>query len=99
MRIVPVFAYGFPKDRMDELNRAEIELRLQLGSRKEIMERMGNQNIDQLLEQIDDDTLHKALLQQKLQEALGGGVPPPPGSNPDDDPYSVDDGNMDEFSE
>lgn len=99
MRIVPVFAYGFPKDRMDELNRAEIELRLQLGSRKEIMERMGKQNIDQLLEQIDDDTLHKALLQQKLQEALGGGVPPPPGSNPDDDPDSVDDGNMDEFSE
>ena len=99
MRIVPVFAYGFPKDRMDELNRAEIELRLQLGSRKEIMERMGKQNIDQLLEQIDDDTLHKALLQQKLQEALGGGVPPPPGSTPDDDPESGDDGNMDEFSE
>ena len=60
---------------------------------------MGQQNIDQRLGQIDEDTRQKALLQQQLQEALGGGVPPPPGSNPDDEPYSVDDGNMDEFSE
>lgn len=89
MRIVPVFAYGFPKDRMDELNRAEIELRLKLGSRKEIMERMGKQNIDALMEQIDDDTLHQASLQAKLQEALSG-VPPEPGINPDDDSGAIE---------
>ena len=89
MRIVPVFAYGFPKDRMDELNRAEIELRLKLGSRKEIMERMGKQNIDALMEQIDDDTLHQALLQAKLQESLGG-VPPQPGINPEDNPGAIE---------
>ena len=48
MLVEPVFAYGFPKDKMDELQRAQLELNMKLGSRREIMERMGKQNIPEL---------------------------------------------------
>lgn len=74
--IEPVFAYGFPKDKMDELNRAQMELNLKLGSRREIMERMGKQNIPQLLEEIDNDTLQQAVVSARTQQIavqLGGG--------------------------
>lgn len=62
MCIEPVFAYGFPKDRLDELNKAQMELQMKLGSRREIMERMGKQNIPELLLEIDEDEIHSVLL-------------------------------------
>ena len=73
MKVVPVFAYGFPKDKMDELNRAQMELNLKLGSRREIMERIGKQNIPELLEEIDNDSIHQEALQMRLQQMLGMG--------------------------
>ena len=72
MRIEPVFAYGFPKDRTDELNRAQMELNMKLSSRREIMERMGKQNIPELLNEIDEDTIHLGLIQSKIQQLSGG---------------------------
>lgn len=78
MRIEPVFAYGFPKDKTDELNRAQMELNMKLGSRKEIMERMGKQNVPELLEEIDEDTLRLGALQAKINslsmQGMGGGI-------------------------
>lgn len=71
MKVEPIFAFGFPKDKMDELQRAQLELQLKLGSRKEIMERMGKQNIPDLLNDIDDDIIQQAILQQKIASALG----------------------------
>lgn len=68
MRIEPVFAYGFPKDKTDELNRAQMELNMKLSSRKEIMERMGKQNIPELLEEIDEDAIQQGLLMAKIQQ-------------------------------
>lgn len=73
MRVVPVFAFGFPKDKMDELNRAQMELNMKLGSRKEIMERLGKQNIPELLEEIDNDMIEQALLQVRIQQMSMGG--------------------------
>lgn len=70
MIISPVFAYGFPKDKMDELQRAQLELQMKLGSRREIMERMGKQNIPELLNEIDEDTIHSGILESRLQELL-----------------------------
>ena len=72
MRIAPVFAYGFPKDKTDELNRAQMELNMKLSSRREIMERMGKQNIPQLLEEIDEDAIHQGILQARINQ-LGMG--------------------------
>ena len=68
MKIEPVFAYGFPKDKMDELQRAQLELQMKLGSRREIMERMGKQNIPELLEEIDEDAMQQGLWMAKIQE-------------------------------
>lgn len=68
MLIEPVFAYGFPKDKMDELQRAQMELQMKLGTRREIMERMGKQNIPELLDEIDEDTIHLGLLQARINQ-------------------------------
>lgn len=72
MRIEPVFAYGFPKDKTDELNRAQMELNMKLSSRREIMERMGKQNIPELLDEIDEDTIHQGAIQNRIQQLFGG---------------------------
>lgn len=74
MRIEPVFAYGFPKDRTDELNRAQMELNMKLSSRREIMERMGKQNIPELLDEIDEDLIHQGLVQARIGVLSGGGI-------------------------
>lgn len=77
MRIEPVFAYGFPKDKTDELNRAQMELNMKLSSRREIMERMGKQNIPELLNEIDEDQLHLGMIQNQINQLgmMGGGAP------------------------
>lgn len=72
MRIEPIFAYGFPKDKLDELNRAQMELNMKLGSRREIMERMGKQNIPDLLDEIDEDMIRMGLLQTKITQMSSG---------------------------
>ena len=93
MRIEPIFAYGFPKDRTDELNRAQMELTMKLGSRKEIMERLGKQNIPELLDEIDEDAIQQGLLMAKinnmtLQQSMGGNP-----SEEEESPYNSEDGN------
>lgn len=74
MKVVPIFAFGFPKDKMDDLQRAQIEAQLKIGSRREWMERMGKQNVPELLEEIDEDMIEQAMLQVKLQETLGASM-------------------------
>lgn len=74
MKIEPVFAYGFPKDKTDELNRAQMELNMKLSSRREIMERMGKQNIPELLDEIDEDLIHQGLVQARIGVLSGGGI-------------------------
>lgn len=76
MLIEPVFAYGFPKDKMDELQRAQLELQMKLGSRREIMERIGKQNVPELMEEIDADAMQQAIVQMQIQKiALSAGLP------------------------
>lgn len=91
--IEPIFAYGFPKDKMDELQRAQLELQMKLGSRREIMERLGKQNIPQLLQEIDDDAMQQAVVNMEIQKvALQAQVPPMGGeedgsSDEDNNPF------------
>lgn len=66
--IEPIFAYGFPKDKMDELQRAQMELQMKLGSRREVMERLGKQNIPELLKEIDEDALQQAIVSMEIQK-------------------------------
>ena len=68
--LAPIYAYGLPTDRLAELNEAELELRLKLGSRKEIMNRMGKKNVPQLLTEIDDDTLREGKIEADVAELM-----------------------------
>lgn len=80
MRIEPVFAFGFPKDKMEDLQRAQIEAQLKIGSRREWMERLGKNNVPELLEEIDEDMVTLAAVeataqatsQRIIMEAAGG---------------------------
>ena len=74
MKVVPIFAFGFPRDKMDDLQRAQLEAQLKIGSRREWMERMGKQNVPELLTEIDEDMVEQAMLQVKLQELLGASM-------------------------
>lgn len=49
------FKYALPNDRTVLLNEAQMELSMKIGSRQEIMERLGKSNIPLLLKQIDED--------------------------------------------
>ena len=84
MRIEPVFAYGFPKDKMDELSRAQIELNMKVASRREVMERMGKQNIPELMEEINQDTIDQAALQDEISKMLNGDQGSEGDQNPDE---------------
>lgn len=74
MRIEPVFAFGFPKDRMEDLQRAQIESQLKIGSRREWMERLGKNNVPELLEEINQDmvdvAVNEAVAQATSQQIL-----------------------------
>lgn len=58
----PVFSYGFPQDRMQELQQAEMELRMKIASRKEVMNRLGKNNVPNLMEEIEEDAIRLAKL-------------------------------------
>ena len=96
--IEPVFAYGFPKDKMDELQRAQLELQMKLGSRREIMERIGKQNVPELMQEIDDDAMQQAIVQMQIQKvALSAGLPTEGGEvNPTPNAGGEESGNFDE---
>ena len=73
--IRPIFAYGFPKDKMEELQRSQMELGMKVASRREVMQRMGKQNIPELLADIDKDMLEQAEMQLKVNKmAMEGGA-------------------------
>ena len=69
-QIDPVFAYGFPKDKNEELQRAQMELSMKLNSRRNIMDRMGMQNVNELLDEIDEDTIRQAQVQMQINEMV-----------------------------
>jgi hypothetical protein len=77
-----VFKYNLPNDRLSALNEASIELSNKLASRREIMERLGKQNLPKILAEIEDDRSEELDYQTKLAEASNQNVnennPTPP---------------------
>ncbi len=73
-RAVPMFTYGLPTDRTIQLNEADIEIRNGLGSRQEVMERLGKKNIPLIMTQVEDDLKY---LKAKT-EAISPPEPTPP---------------------
>lgn len=70
IRIEPVFSYGFPQDKQADLNMGLSEINAKIGSRREIMQRLGKNNIPQLLEEIDEDYVKEQMLQGEVQSAM-----------------------------
>ena len=52
---------------MSMLNEAQIEINSGIGSRREIMERLGKVNIPKILGEIEEDDSRKTELQKSLQ--------------------------------
>lgn len=69
--VSPVFDMGLPKDALNELNKAQMELGMKITSRREVMNKLGKENVPALLEEIDEDIIEQRLLEMELQ-ALGG---------------------------
>jgi hypothetical protein len=62
----PVFPYGFPNDKMSDVQLADYEIRLKLNSRSRIMERMGVNNVQELSKEIEDEALADATFSAKV---------------------------------
>jgi len=54
-----VWKYNLPNDRLGMLNEATIELSNGIGSRREVMERLGKENIPKLMDEIEEDAKFK----------------------------------------
>lgn len=62
------FKYALPNDRLQMLNEINIELSANIGSRQEAMERLGKQNIPQIMAQIAEDIELKKSMEIKPEE-------------------------------
>lgn len=65
-RIEPVFTYGFPNDKMVQLQEFQMEQQLRLNSRKKMMNALGYNNVEDLMTEIDDDAMESARLQHEI---------------------------------
>lgn len=76
LRVVPIFSYGFPTDKMNTLQELQIEQSLNMLSRAEGMNRLGKNNVPDLIERIDEERRTEAELQSELID-LATPTPPP----------------------
>ena len=67
-----MFAYGFPTDRMMELQEAQVEMQLHLTTRNRILNKLGENNVPELLEAVDNERLHEASLDAFINEMTMG---------------------------
>ena len=73
-RCEPVFAYGFPTDRMNILQEGQMEISMGIGSKKELANKLGKNNVDDLFEQIMQEKLEDAALLAQTNELSGYGM-------------------------
>jgi len=68
----PVFGYSFPRDRMVDIQMANQEIQLGIGGRREWMEKMGKNNIPDLLDEIREERLSEGELQSEIMQLSSG---------------------------
>lgn len=73
--VEPVFIYNLPSDRLMQLQEAQLELNMKVGSRQEIMERLGKRGIPKIITQMEADLE----FMKKVTEVMS---PPAPVGNP-----------------
>ena len=69
-----IFEDPLPKDRTIELQNSEAELRMGVASRKEIMERMGKDEIESLIGDIDKDKMAEEALPFTANQQSAGDI-------------------------
>lgn len=68
LKVLPVFAYGLPQDKQNDLNMGIQELAAKIATRREVMERLGKNNVPELLKEIDEEQINTAELQSQINE-------------------------------
>ena len=74
-----VWSYGLPKDQMSLIDQARAEIGLSIGSRREWMEKLKKDSIEELIKQIDQENEKYGELGAKEKE---GGTKEPSGNTP-----------------
>lgn len=77
----PMFKYGLPSDRLIMLQEAVLELNAGIGSKKEIMDRLGKKNIPKINEEIKQDQAETLKQQQEAANIFSGQQPQPTQQN------------------
>lgn len=98
MRAEPVWGYGFPQDRMVMLQEIDIESRLNVASKVEIMNRLGKENVPDLIREIRLDAIRAARTQaitDKITGASPDGSPADPNAGNQYEPDNTTDENVD----
>lgn len=71
MRAEPVWVYGFPQDRMGTLQELQIEMTLGIASKQEGMNRLGKENVPDLMLEIDENARDSARLLKEVNDLRG----------------------------
>lgn len=74
LRVEPVFNYGFPSDRMNLLQEMQIEEQLGIGSKEEFMNRLGKNNVPDLLEKIGVEKVADAQMQAEIDGYVSSSI-------------------------
>lgn len=70
-KVEAVFSYGFPSDKMVQLQEMQIEQQLHLNSRRNQMNELGYDNVEGLMSEIDTERLQQAQVQSSINELIG----------------------------
>lgn len=81
-RAKPLWKYNLPNDRLSMLNEAQLELKMKIGSRLEIMNRLGKKNNVLIMQQIEQDNEAEVKLAGELAKAQAPAMPGAPGNIP-----------------
>lgn len=63
----PQWKYNLPNDRLGMLNEAVIELSQKIGSRREIMERLGKKNIPKIIAEVKEDSNNEVAIAKAIK--------------------------------
>lgn len=69
--VEPIWSYGFPTDRMQLLQEAQYELQMKVASKREIMNKLGKNNVVDLAEEIRRELIEEAEIQKEISEITG----------------------------
>ena len=71
LRVLPVFSYGFPTDRLNILQEGQFEFQMNIGSKRELMNRLGKNNVEALMLEIENERIAEAKIERQIEDIVG----------------------------